>query len=61
MIQQQAQQIWDLLRALGELVATPGIDDTTKEDINIQIRLLLKAQQPILDKISAAASGLIIK
>lgn len=56
-----SQNVWQQVQQLGALVATPGVDDATKEKANELIRTLLDAVKPQISKMSASASGILIK
>lgn len=55
---QTMQDIWQNINSLGALIATPGIEEETKKVANEQVRKLLEALTPVLNRITAKASGL---
>lgn len=55
-------EAWIVIEKLGALVATPGVDEKTKEIANELIQNLLQGVvAPGLSKLSATSAGLIVK
>jgi hypothetical protein len=54
------QQAFAALAQLGALVATPGVDEETLKQANVNIRLLLDVLNPEFKKLTAKSNGLII-
>ena len=55
-----SQNVWAQIRELGTICATPGIDEQTIKECNVLIRELLTMLKPQIQKMSAAASGVIV-
>lgn len=56
---QLMQDTWQNVNNLAALAATPGIDEDTKQEVNVLIRSLLKNLNPLFQKLSANASGIV--
>jgi hypothetical protein len=56
---QMTQEIWTNINALAAVAATPNMDATTVEYINVQIRDLMRMLKPYYTKLSAASAGLL--
>ena len=55
-------EAWVVIEKLGQLCATPGIEEETQKVANEEIRRLLKdVVKPGLDKLTAFSAGILIK
>lgn len=55
-------EAWIVIEKLGQLCATPGINEDVQKEANEQIkRLLVDVVTPGLNKLTASSSGLIVK
>ncbi len=55
-----AFEIVESIRFFAQLVATEGVDDTTKYIVNQYIKVLVEALEPSVRETTAKASGLTI-